>query len=199
MADTDLAFFRSIPWCAAILDDSQRVIIPTSSRFPKENTEDAFFGETLKTDRTISACVSLYKAPSNPDAQIQEVTTLLSLGPGVNGYPHVAHGGMIATILDEVMGILLSAKKDQEEHLTRSGRTTVAGSSPSGERMATVTAELVVKYLKTLATPQTVCVKAWVAKSEGRKLWLEAVIEDQKSTVLATGKALFVTIRKEKL
>lgn len=196
MADNDLTFFQSIPWCASILDDSRRVIIPTNSRFPKESTEDAFFGDTLNTDRTVSACVSLYKTPVSPNAQIEEVTTLLSLGPGVNGYPHVCHGGMIATILDEVMGILLSVNKDREENSTR----TTTGRSPSpSERMATVTAELLVKYLKPVATPQTVCVKVWVSKYEGRKLWVQGTIEDEKCTVLARGEGLFVKTGREKL
>lgn len=196
MADNDLTFFRSIPWCASILDDSQRAIIPTNSRFPKDSTEDSFFGDTLNSDRTVSACVSLYKTPLSPNAQIEEVITLLSLGAGVNGYPHVCHGGMIATILDEVMGILLSVNKDREEDSAR----TILGRSPSArQRMATVTAELLVKYLMPVATPQTVCVRVWFSKCEGRKLWVQGTIEDDRSTVLARGEGLFVKTERGKL
>ncbi len=192
MANHDLTYFQSIPWCASLLNDPRHVIISTNSREPKESTEDALFGETLKTDRTISACLSLYKKPATPNTRIEEVMTLLSLESGVNGYPHVCHGGIVATMLDEVMGILLAVNKDLEEDVAR----TTGGSA---ERMATVTAQLVVKYLKAIATPQNVCVKVWFSEIKGRKLWMQGTIEDETGTVLAGGEALFVQIRRERL
>jgi hypothetical protein len=56
-----------------------------------------------------------YKKPTASDAQIEEIQTLLALESGINGYPHICHGGTVATNLDEVMGILLSVNKDWEE------------------------------------------------------------------------------------
>jgi len=142
ISDEDLAYFKSIPWCASLINDDSYTITPTWSREPKKSSEDLLFGETLHTDRTISACLSLYKKPAPLDRQIEEVKTLLALNAGVNGYPNVCHGGVVATMLDEVMGILLTLNKDRAGEIARAG-----GRVP--ERPATVTAELVVKVSET--------------------------------------------------
>jgi hypothetical protein len=102
MAVYDLTFFQSVPWCASLINDPKYVTIPTNSRVSKESTEDALFGDILKSDKTISACLSLYKKPATSTASIEEVTTLLSLETGLNGYPKICHGGIVATILDEL-------------------------------------------------------------------------------------------------
>lgn len=31
----------------------------------------------------------------------------MDLGDGLNGYPQIAHGGFVATLLDEVCGVLI--------------------------------------------------------------------------------------------
>lgn len=66
-------------------------------------------------------------------------------------------------------------------------------------RAPTVTAELDVKYMKSVITPQTVWVTAKYLKIDGRKIWLEGTVKDESGTVLATGRSLFLQIRREKL
>ncbi|OBT69811.1 hypothetical protein VE03_00968 [Pseudogymnoascus sp. 23342-1-I1] len=189
MAGDDLAFFQSIPWCASVINDPNYVTFPTTSRVPKENTEDALFGDTINTDKTISACLSLYKKPATSTALIEEATTLLSLEPGLNGYRHICHGGIVASILDEFMGLLIAVNKDRQAEVAKATGKPV-------ETMAELTAELTVKYLKPVSTPQTVRVKVWFSRAEGRKFWMEGTIEDKSSTVLARCEALFIRVRK---
>lgn len=189
MTGHDLTFFQSIPWCASLIKDPAYVAIPTSSRVSKKNTEDALFGDILKTNKTISACLSLYKKPAASTAPIEEVTTLLSLEPGLNGYANTCHGGIIATILDEFMGLLIAVNKDREAKAARVTRKPV-------EKIEELTAELTVKYLKPVTTPQTVRVKVWFSRAEGRKFWMQGTIEDKSGGVLARGEAFFVRIRK---
>ncbi len=132
--DTDRAYFESIPWCLELLQDPGFIPTPTFSRQYKESTEDALFAETLKTSDTIRACSSLYKRPDPSGiGQISELIMLVSLGYRVNGYPNLCHGGIVGTLVDEAMGMLLTVNKN----LT---------SSPI--RFATVTAYLHVTYLK---------------------------------------------------
>src|SRR5438477_8666761 len=114
MTYPDQDHFHSIPWCAKLLNEPEFIITPTFSRQYKESTEDALFAKTLKTDDTIGACLSLYKRPASGVSRINEVRTLLSLGYGVNGNSHLCHGGIVATIIDEVMGILLTVNKNLE-------------------------------------------------------------------------------------
>ena len=185
MVNRDLAYFESIPWCATLLNDPKYVIMPTHCREPQAGGMHSLFAETLKTDRTISACLSLYKKPAASDARIEETKTLLAIGSGVNGYAHICHGGIVATVLDEAMGILDLAIKDREDEVIRA-----AGGL--AERVATFTVELVVKYLKPVTTPQIVCATARISKIQGRKFWMKATIEDKSGIVLAMGEGIFV-------
>jgi acyl-coenzyme A thioesterase PaaI-like protein len=188
----DLKYFRSIPWCAALIDDEKYAITSTNFRVPKESTENLLFRETLKSDRTISACLSFYKKPAAVDQPIEEVHSLLLLNAGVNGHAHVCHGGVVATVVDEIMSLHLILNKDREAEVARKeGRVPL--------RVPTVTAELNVTYIKPVVTPQTIWVTARISKIDGRKIWLNATVKDGSGTILATAGSLFLRARREKL
>jgi acyl-coenzyme A thioesterase PaaI-like protein len=183
--EPDQAYFERIPWCAELLKDPEIVITAADAREYKDNSEGVFFGKTLKTDDTVRACLTFYKRPaSSPPTAVKEVNTLLSLNYGLNGMPHVAHGGLVATIVDEVMGILLASFNESIGYIA----------SPIA------TADLTVTYLKPVATPQTVLVRARLREARGRKYVTESTVEDSSGTVLAKAKALWIELRtSEKL
>ncbi|EXJ57788.1 uncharacterized protein A1O5_12346 [Cladophialophora psammophila CBS 110553] len=181
----------------------------TRSREPKRDKEDEFFARTLATDAAISACVTQIRAADNESGErrfpsapgsatwrpsVIEVRTLFAIAGGVNGYANIAHGGFVASILDEVMGILISTNKDRyEETVARTvtnGSTTPAQQKPP--RLTTVTAELNVKYRKPVFTGGVVLVRAWFGKVQGPKLVVQATIEDADGRVLSEGTGLFV-------
>uniref|UniRef100_L2FEH8 Major facilitator superfamily transporter n=1 Tax=Colletotrichum fructicola (strain Nara gc5) TaxID=1213859 RepID=L2FEH8_COLFN len=169
---------------AAHIDAPGTVRETASSRFPKQDTEDELFSTTLHTDKTIAAFLTLYKRPSAASGEnmIREVKALLTLRHGVNGYPNVSHGGIVATILDEVIGLVFPVNK-------------INGLIPDGAYM---TAYLNTQYVRPVQTPQTILVVATVKKVEGRKYWIEGVIEDKDGQVLAKAESLYVKV-KEKL
>ncbi|TVY32686.1 Verlamelin biosynthesis protein B [Lachnellula occidentalis] len=182
--EADEASIRSIPWCAALISGPNIVILPTESRAPKTSTEDALFARTLKTSDTISGCLTFYDQPgdSSASAPINRINTLVSLGSAVNGYPHVAHGGIVATLIDEVMGLLLSVNKHPKVAFPDVGRT--------------VTAYLNVTYLKPVVTPSTILVSASFRETVGRKLFLNASVEDSCGVALARAEALWIRVDK---
>jgi acyl-coenzyme A thioesterase PaaI-like protein len=158
----------------------------------KPDGEDVLTGQTINTSSTISAWLTMCKTPSSDGDQIQELRALLTLGSDLDGYPHVCHGGIQATILDEVMGNLIGTNKDRKyESIRAAGGDSV--------KPAVVTAELTIKYLKPVLTPSTVCVVVRVTKSQGRKVWIDGVIQDGAGTALATGKALFIETQRQKM
>jgi uncharacterized protein (TIGR00369 family) len=185
MQEPDHAHFQSIPWCAQLLQDPEFVITPTFSRQPKDSTEDSLFAETFRTNSTIKACLSLYKASPQGTTWISEVRTLMTLGTGMNGGAHLLHGGVIATLMDDVIGILLTVNEDQDA-LPLSSKTVTAG--------------LNVSYLKPVKTPGTVVVVARCREVKGRKYYTEAEVRDGEGAVLAKADSLWIgTKREEKL
>jgi acyl-coenzyme A thioesterase PaaI-like protein len=185
MADTsqepDLIHFQEIPWCAELLSSPNIVIIPTESRQYKASTEDALFAETFKTDDTISACISFYPRHSPCARRIEEFHTLLTLGYRLNAYPGRVHGGVLATVMDEMMGILLGTNK-------RLGLFATRGDP--------VTAYLNVSYMKPVQTPGTVLVSARFKEVVGKKHFLEATIKDGGGVMLSRAEALFIWTEK---
>ncbi|TEA22732.1 MFS transporter prlL [Colletotrichum sidae] len=204
LTSPDVKHFLAIPWAAAHINAPNTVRETAGSRYPKESTEDELFAKTLHTDGTISAFLTFYTRPpavvsaasegeqrrrpqegqeqQQQDQQlIREVKALLTLNSGVNGYPGVSHGGIVATILDETIGLVFPVNKAN-------------GLVSEGDYM---TAYLNTTYVRPVRTPQTVLVVVEIIKVEGRKFWIEGRIEDEKGDVLAKAESLYVRLREK--
>ena len=182
MADPDLDHFLSIPWCADLIQRPNTTTKTAGSRQPKTSTEDSLLAETLATDSTIKACLLFYPTPiAGTTTRVEEVSLLFTLGHGVNGWANTLHGGIVATTVDEAMGMLVSVNKRIPE---------------SGIKMPTLTAFLNVQYLKKIETPSTVVVTARFQEVKGRKYFVEAFLRDGEGVVRAKAEALFVGPRR---
>jgi len=139
--------------------------------------------ETLSTKDTIRAWQSFFKTPLNPVTEYSnvvagEVYTLLSLGDGMNGYPHIMHGGMLSTIMDEVMWLVASFHKPPDT--------------------TTFTAFITVNFKKPILTPSILLCRARLEeKSNRRKLFTKAILENGEGSVYATAESLFIEVDKK--
>ena len=181
--DPDEDYFRSIPWCAKLIDDPNFMMSPSNSRLSKANTEDSLLAETLKTQSTIGAYVTLFKHSAPGLDRVDEIRVLISLGDSINGYAHVCHGGIVATILDETMGSLVWKNKDILS---------------SGPVQATLTANLKISYLAPIVTPQVVLVTGHTREIKGRKCYVDGTVEDGSRKILARGEAMWIAVPKLK-
>jgi len=93
------------------------------------------------------------------------------LGERYQGGAGFAHGGIIATLLDEAMGKVCRFRE-----------------------VRAVTAELTVEYLKPVSVTQEIVVEGHEAEQKGRNLFMAAEIRDAAGEVLARGRARFVVI-----
>ena len=57
---------------------------------------------------------------------------------------------------------------------------------------ATFTVRLTVEYKKPVRTPGTVMARAWIVKIEGRKVWVEGVVEDGEGNVHAQAEGMWL-------
>ena len=186
--DEERDFFLSTPWCAKLLNDPDFIPCPTPSRKYKSSTEDAFFAETLKTSNTIPAVTTFYRKTAPEATHVEEVRMLLSLDYGVNGWQHIAHGGIVGAVLDEAMGGLATFNTRMKTY-QRSGED-----APAVADM--VTAYLNVTYLKPVLTPQIVLVTANLKEIKGTKYYIDGEMKSADGTVLAKAESLFIGLRK---
>lgn len=201
-SDTRDPFLR-IEWTRRLLSRPNiRCLVPPG-RQPKPSTgEDTLFAETIKTPRTIRSCISFYTKPDDGVSHIEEVSTLMTLGDGLNGHVGILHGGIVASILDEAMGTLQMANSERT-HLLAVGKGYKEGELPD-PTATSFTAFLNVTYVSPVRTPGPLVVVAKYVKREGRKEWIEAEIKQREGAgeddegvevVRARGEALMVTPR----
>ena len=105
------------------------------------------------------------------DEQPQRIVGRFQLGPEYQGATGFVHGGIIATVLDEVMS-KVSRFFD----------------------VRAVTAELTVEYLKPIRIGTDLIVEGFNARREGRQLYHEGEIRDAAGTLLARGRGRFVVV-----
>lgn len=197
-SDTPAEALR-VPWLAAMIQQPGVVVEIPDCRHAKENTEDALIGGVLHTPRTISSCICFYTAPPALEDHVREVHVAWTLGDQLNGHPRILHGGMVATLIDESMGIYKGVNLRRAARAA--GGREIVGQAPN------FTAELKVKYLRPVRTPTTTLITIRYVKKEGRKEWLEADMkqslgpsDDTDQIALnATGEALFIEARISKL
>lgn len=198
--------FLAIPWTASLLSRPDTIVRVPGSRERKPTEEDSLFAETLKGSRTIRHCISYYTRPGEDARQVDEVSTLVVTGSGMDGHPRVLHGGIVATLLDEAIGILQTVNHEHE-HRRRVREGSARGGAPE-RGLGSFTAELVVRYKRPVLTPGPLVVAARYTKREGRKDWIYAEVRQQgdgqgsgngEEVVCATGEALFVVPKASRM
>ena len=109
------------------------------------------------------------------DAERQRVVGRFRLGAEYQGGHGFIHGGIIATVLDEIM-----SKVSRLSNLR------------------TVTAELTVEYLKPVPVDEEVHVEGFEVRREGRRLYHQGEIRDAAGVLLARGRGRFVVVDLER-
>ncbi|KAI0439721.1 thioesterase superfamily protein [Xylaria telfairii] len=179
MDTLDHAHFAAIPWCASHLQGDRVVACASPSRTPKSTSEDSLFAETLNSERGVVRMLLAYVEPLSPTERVNEVKAFFTLGSGLNGHPNVCHGGLVMTILDEAIGMLVPINQDR-------GRMSVG---------PCMTAYLNTTFVKPVLTPGTILARAWFTKVEGRKYFTQGTLEDEKGVILARSDALYVQLK----
>ncbi|KAJ8063087.1 hypothetical protein OCU04_008328 [Sclerotinia nivalis] len=181
--EAEKAYFHSIPWCSELLTDSNVIILPSWMREYKDDTSDSLLAATMKTPDTISHWLTFYNKPDADSTLIKQVNAFITFGNGLNGYPNIVHGGVVATVMDEMMGSVMVLNK-------RWGGIPDIGMN--------VAANLNVTYLGPITTPQTVLVSALFKEMNGRKVLLHATVKDASGFVLAKAEGLWVGLNRPK-
>lgn len=180
--DDEVNHFRSIPWCAKHLEAPDLVATPVFSRVPGPRFHDALLSQTLRTQDTIVAFACFYPRPRSEREVLPALKAFVTLGNLVSGYPGVSHGGVTMTLLDEALSLLAPGSR------WRAYREGVPG---------VVTAYLNAKFVREVRLPGTYMISVWLRKAEGRKMFVEGVMEDENGQEVARADALFLQMRQK--
>lgn len=168
--------FDSIPWCLELLSNPDvEACIPPCRASGKDITYK-LWEDTLNTSNTIPEFLAFYTKTEKHNSRIHNIKLLANLNNGLDGFPGVCHGGMVATLLDESMVSLI---------LMNIGRGALAC-----PWYGTVSLNMV--FQKPVKTPATVLVAVNLDKVEGRKLLITATLQDGSGKALAKSSAVFI-------
>jgi uncharacterized protein (TIGR00369 family) len=109
------------------------------------------------------------------DEAAQRIRGAFKIGAEYQGGPGFVHGGIIATLLDEVMGKVTRFRK-----------------------VRAVTAELQVEYLRPVPVDTDLVLEGWEVENKGRSFYYAGEIRSASGAVLARGKGRFVEINPER-
>ncbi|KAJ3571631.1 hypothetical protein NPX13_g5310 [Xylaria arbuscula] len=172
----DLQYFLAIDWCAHFLEKIGTQISTGPGRHHITSGEDEVWSRTLNTSSTIPYFIVFYPIPQDSKSPIVEVYAFATVCSGVQGFPGNVQGGIIATLLDGIAGLIPGFNRQR-------------GVWPS---VPFVTAYLNTTYLQPVPAPGTVMLAARTTKVEGRKVFVEASMKDNRGEVLARAEVLFI-------
>lgn len=192
----DVDFFSSLPLAKPYINSSSAYQpIPFITRYDKENTSDTFFSRVINTRDTIPRLLALMhrtalqqsnnrSEPKSQQAQGPDLpyfVTFVHLGSNVNGYQDTVHGGILASLFDETLGLCAETYRQ----------------FASRDRTRLYTASLTVSYRSPVTTPGVFLIKTWVQQIEGRKWFLEAQLLDTDGVLKAEAKSLYIGVRAQ--
>ncbi|KAL4729456.1 hypothetical protein ACLX1H_003876 [Fusarium chlamydosporum] len=184
---SELSFFASHPWTAALLCAPDTIPFLPSCRNPQSPAHDQLFGNVLNKDRGLPHFISYFHAPSvkvarDPLHNITEIFVLVSVGEGTSGYPGVVHGGVVTALLDETMGTIFDLNA-------------TLGKEARAFKTASVTGGIEVKFLKAVPTNSVLCIAAVAEEIDGRKTKVRAEMKNEEGEVLASCTSKWVALK----
>ena len=105
------------------------------------------------------------------DDATRRIRGVFNIGPEYQGGPGFVHGGIIATLLDEVMSKVSRFEKDYA-----------------------VTGELAVEYIKPVRVNEPLTVEGWEVGRDGRLRMRQGEIRNAAAELLARGSGKFVEV-----
>lgn len=193
-----LDFFATVPHAAAYLDSGRDLLpAPFYSRAPKVDGSDTFFGETIKSAGTIPHALLLLRGDiarleysfddttTSSSSSRPDTVALFQLGVKLNGYRDTTHGGLLASLLDEVVGYNVDGLCGCLE--ARQGSST-------SSRARLYTAYLNTTYKKPVS-PGVYAVESRLVKRDGRKWFLQGRIVGADGAVYTEAEVLYIQSR----
>ncbi|KAA8894298.1 HotDog domain-containing protein [Sphaerosporella brunnea] len=155
--------FTAHPWALALLKSPNVRHRRDWLRCDYSDNTDTLLRRTVAATDSFRAYAALTQY--HPETGMIENLNLISLGTDLNAHQNLLHGGIVATLLDEIVGA-------------------AAGLG--------FTAYLNVSFKKPVKTPAVVLLRSRVVKQEGRKIICAGSLEDGMGGMYASAEGMYV-------
>ncbi|SCO91560.1 uncharacterized protein FRV6_15688 [Fusarium oxysporum] len=194
-AQKELDHFFDIPWCRDQFFHPDAVAVPRlDDKQDGRGSTGKLFSETLNSPSTIYHRIKWLP--------IETCSVFYALGDGVCGFGDICHGGVQATLLDDVMGVLgiLNARLQHGMITTKvPGKCLPEKISGMLDLVANMIATqgIKVQYLRPLRVPKVIQVTSSMGEisDDGTSFLVHAVIKDEDGKEYAKAKARWAVFR----
>lgn len=191
-----LAAFSSLPSTNKFMSTNAHLqTVAFTSCIAKNDSMDTFWSKTLNTPDTVTHAIALirkdimtyqYQIEGNQDEGEKEwapdVALVVQLGSQMNGFHNTVHGGLVAALLDECLGLTVETIRC----CLQPGTKGLTVSSPL------YTAYLHINYRRPTESPGVYIVEARLQRREGRKWMLQGRIRGDDGKVRADANSLWI-------
>ncbi|GFF90998.1 hypothetical protein IFM53868_06356 [Aspergillus udagawae] len=153
----------------------------------ERSTSNSFFNKVLNTDGTIPHLLAMVRKETLnlPNNAIKSdfdphFIVFVHLMPDLCGFQDTVHGGVLAALLDEALGLCAESNE-----------------TVSNSQVRLCTAGLEISYRSPVFAPSVALIKTWIRRREGRKWFLEAKLLNQDGKVQVEARTLYVSARVE--
>ncbi|KAJ4368977.1 hypothetical protein N0V83_006059 [Neocucurbitaria cava] len=197
----DLEAFAPLQWVAPYLKSPNWVIRHRDRGSARDEDADRFCRDTMRAHNGIQRWLEMYEQPA-PGNKLTLSISLCQFGPGFYGYPGIAHGGALLTLMDEALAGIMVAN-ETIEHGVEFGRKVGIdwkklldeGKSPlEALESRLVTAKLDVKFLKPVLCPGLVGIQVEILEDKGHKMKIRGIMKNEKGTPLLQVDGLWVKL-----
>ncbi|KAF4493313.1 thioesterase superfamily [Fusarium agapanthi] len=205
-AQKDLDYFFDILWCRDQFIYPDAVAVPRlDDKQDGRGSTGKLFSETLNSPSTISHRIVLFHdsstAPTlNSESKtrwlpVETCNVFYALGDGVCGFGDICHGGVQATLLDDVMGVLgiLNARVQNGMLPTKVNGRCSPKTNPGMLGLITnmiATQGIEVQYFRPLRVPKVIQIAATMGQvsDDGTSFMVYAAIQDGNGKEYAKAK-----------
>jgi acyl-coenzyme A thioesterase PaaI-like protein len=197
----NLSDFSPLKWVAPYLT-SPDWVRRERARDAAEMTEasDRFNRDTMFAFDGVQHWVEMYPRPAPGTSFVPRSISLVKFGTGLNGFPGIAHGGAVMTLIDEALGFAMVANEMERQGGWIDGASKWKQKFDEGRPPMEVlegfivTAKLEVKFLKPVLCPGIVGIEAEVLENKGHKMKIKATMRDGEGVPLVQAESLWVRI-----
>lgn len=198
----DIETFAPLQWATQYLTSPDWVVKDRTRGSRPDDDTDRFCRDTMSGNNGVQRWIELYEKPA-PGEKVSRSISLCKFGRGLTGFPGIAHGGALLTLMDEGLAYVMVANE-----VIDNGGFADAGDQPWRKLLEEgrpptevlngmmVTAKFDVKFLKPVLCPGIVGIEVNMLENRGSLMKMRGVMKDEKGTPLLQVDGVWIRIGK---
>jgi acyl-coenzyme A thioesterase PaaI-like protein len=197
-----IEIFAPIKWATPYLTSPEWRVRTRDRGAGTDKSLDVFCNQTLKANDGLQLWLELYKRPSKGSTTVAKCVVLCKFGLGLGGFPGIAHGGSLMSLMDEALALAMIATETEKrgdgewQGVSQESIKALKDRRPVAEVLKgyLVTAKLEMKFLQPVICPGIVGIEVDTLEDKGYRMIMRGVMKDGDGRPLLQADGIWVRI-----